>query len=63
MVDHWDGLTTRYSHNSAVLAQVGQAVTTGQVIARVGSTGNSTGPHLDYRVMVAGQTINPMRLY
>lgn len=63
VVDHWDGLTTRYSHNSAVLAQVGQAVTTGQVIARVGSTGNSTGPHLDYRVMVAGQTINPMRLY
>ena len=40
-----------------------QTVATGQVIARVGSTGNSTGPHLDYRVMLQGQTINPMRLY
>lgn len=63
VLDHGDGMTTRYSHNSANLAQVGQTVATGQVIARVGSTGNSTGPHLDYRVMIGGQTINPMRLY
>ena len=63
VLDHGDGMTSRYSHNSANLVQVGQTVETGQVIARVGSTGNSTGPHLDFRVMVDGQVINPMGLY
>ena len=63
VLDHGDGMTSRYSHNCANLVQVGQTVETGQVIARVGSTGNSTGPHLDFRVMVDGQVINPMGLY
>lgn len=63
VVDHGDGMTTRYSHNSANLARVGTRVEAGQVIARVGSTGNSTGPHLDYRVTVQGTLVNPLSLY
>lgn len=63
VLDHGDGMTTRYSHNSANLVRVGQVVETGQVIGWVGSSGNSTGPHLDFRVMVDGKVINPMGLY
>ena len=63
LVDHGDGMTTRYSHNSTNLARVGTRVAAGQVIARVGSTGNSTGPHLDYRVTVQGMPVNPLSLY
>ncbi|UQN08471.1 peptidoglycan DD-metalloendopeptidase family protein [Deinococcus sp. QL22] len=63
VIDHGGGLKTRYSHNSANLARVGAQVQMGDVIARVGSTGNSTGPHLDYRVIQNGQTINPMAWY
>lgn len=63
LLDHGDGMTTRYSHNSANLVGVGAWVNSGQLIARVGNTGNSTGPHLDYRVMVNGRTINPFKLY
>lgn len=62
VVDHGNGLRTRYSHNSENIAQVGDQVEAGQVIARVGSTGNSTGSHLDYRVLVAGTPVNPLEL-
>lgn len=63
LLDHGNGLTSRYSHNSANLVRVGDWVEAGASIARVGSTGNSTGPHLDYRVMVNGRVINPFNLY
>lgn len=62
VVDHGNGWRTRYSHNSENIAQVGDQVEAGQWIARVGSTGNSTGPHLDYRVLVAGTPVNPLEL-
>ena len=63
VVDHGDGMLTRYSHNSENLAQVGARVEAGQVITRVGSTGNSTGPHLDYRMTVQGTPVDPLSLY
>lgn len=62
LLEHPGGWRTRYSHNSANLVQVGQQVQAGQLVARVGSTGNSTGPHVDYRVYVAGVAVDPLAL-
>lgn len=53
-------LTTKYAHNSQVLVSVGQQIKKGDVIAKVGSTGNSTGPHLHLEVLVDGQYLNPL---
>lgn len=63
VVDHGNGYTTRYSHNRVNLVRAGQRVQTGQPIAQVGSTGNSTGPHLDFRVYQAGALVNPYQLF
>ena len=53
-------LTTKYGHCSEILVAVGQEVKAGDVIARVGNTGNSTGPHLHLEVLVDGQYLNPL---
>jgi murein DD-endopeptidase MepM/ murein hydrolase activator NlpD len=59
-IDHGNGYHTWYAHLSRTAVSAGQRVTKGQPIAYVGSTGESTGPHLHYQVMLAGQPIDPV---
>ena len=59
-VKHADGIVTRYGHNYAVLVYEGQHVDQGSMIALMGSTGNSTGPHCHYEVRIHGEAVDPM---
>jgi murein DD-endopeptidase MepM/ murein hydrolase activator NlpD len=59
MIDHGDGLVTKYAHNRENLVQEGDMVSRTTVIARVGSTGRSTGPHLHFEVLYKGRDIDP----
>jgi murein DD-endopeptidase MepM/ murein hydrolase activator NlpD len=58
-IDHGNGIGTIYGHNSQNLVHAGQVVKKGQVIAYLGSTGYSTGPHVHYEVRVNGTAVNP----
>lgn len=58
-IDHGNGLMTRYGHMSHVEARLGEQVTAGEEIGKIGSTGRSTGPHLHFEVRVNGQAVNP----
>ena len=58
-VKHDGDITTRYGHNSAILVTEGQQVEQGTILALVGSTGNSTGPHCHYEVRIHGDAVDP----
>jgi murein DD-endopeptidase MepM/ murein hydrolase activator NlpD len=59
-ISHGDGYTTRYAHNSANVVELGQTVTRGQTLARMGSTGRSTGPHVHFEVLRQGRPVDPV---
>lgn len=60
VLDHGQGLLTRYAHNSRLFVSTGDVVIQGRIIAISGNTGISTGPHLDFRVFVDGETVDPL---
>ena len=60
-VDHGNGVETWYAHTSKMYVKKGDTVKAGDVIAAVGSTGNSTGPHLHLEIRIDGKTVNPQK--
>jgi len=58
-INHGNGYVTRYGHNQKNLVKVGDTVKKGQVIAQMGSTGRSTGPHVHFEVLANGKQVNP----
>ncbi|QSQ10371.1 Murein hydrolase activator EnvC [Koleobacter methoxysyntrophicus] len=63
VLDHGGGISTMYAHTSVILVEVGQKVRKGQVIAKVGSTGVSTGPHLHFEVKINGNHTDPWKYF
>ena len=63
MIYHPDGTSTTYAHMSSLAVSAGQTVNQGDVVGYVGSTGNSTGPHLHFEVRVNGGTVDPMQYF
>ncbi|WP_027339248.1 peptidoglycan DD-metalloendopeptidase family protein [Halonatronum saccharophilum] len=59
-IDHGDGIVTLYAHNSRLLVRPGQRVNQGDIISKAGSTGVSTGPHVDFRILIDNEPVNPM---
>ncbi len=60
IIDHGNGYTTSYCHCNEILVSVGDKVTQGEVIAKVGNTGNSFGPHLHFEIRLNGRAVDPM---
>ena len=60
IINHDDGRKTLYGHASRILVRKGQQVAAGKVIAEIGSTGRSTGPHLHFEIYEQGRTVDPL---
>ena len=60
IIDHGGGVQTLYAHGDQILVQLGQTVSAGTEVLKVGSTGYSTGPHAHFEIRVNGQTVNPL---
>ena len=60
VVDHGNGLSTAYAHNSSLAVGVGQSVSAGELVSYSGNTGNSTGPHVHFEVRVNGSAVDPL---
>jgi murein DD-endopeptidase MepM/ murein hydrolase activator NlpD len=60
-IEHGSGLETRYAHASKLLVKVGERVVKGQIVAEVGSTGRSTGPHLHYEIRLNNAALDPRK--
>jgi murein DD-endopeptidase MepM/ murein hydrolase activator NlpD len=58
-LDHGNGYITRYAHNDELLVKAGDGVTSGQTIARMGSTGRASSPHVHFEVLHKGEAVNP----
>jgi len=61
ILDHGRGVVTTYCHNDALLVHDGQHVEKGQIVARSGKSGRTTGPHLHYQIDLAGEPVDPLR--
>jgi len=62
VIKHDYGYISQYAHNSSLSVKVGQVVERGDIIARVGSTGRSTGPHVDFRIALNGRWMDPLKM-
>lgn len=60
-INHGKGYTTRYGHNSEINVKLGETVKKGQVVAKMGSSGRSTGPHVHFEVLYNGRAVNPLK--
>lgn len=63
ILEHGDGISTLYAHLSSINVSSGESVAQGALIGRVGSTGNSTGPHLHFEIIIDGTPVNPMQFF
>lgn len=63
LIDHGNGMKSRYAHNSKHFVRVGQQVKKGETIAMIGSTGRSTGPHIHFEIYMNGKRVNPLNYY
>jgi murein DD-endopeptidase MepM/ murein hydrolase activator NlpD len=60
-IDHGNGYITRYAHNDELLVNVGDAITAGQEIAKMGATGRASSPHVHFEVLYKGEAVNPYK--